>query len=278
MTRTGQTQRDVALRIDGATTIFPIVGDPIAQVKSPALLSANLARRGINAIVIPARVTVADFPTWMEAMQRTLNVGGVIITVPHKVAALGHCGDATDRARFAGSANVLRRGPDGGWFGDNTDGMGFVGGAAHEGFDVAGKRALLVGCGGAGSAIAYEILARGAAFLAIHDADAGRRDRVVARLSERFAGRVGIGGADPSGFEFVANATPMGMREDDPYPVEVDRLDAGQFCGCVITKPEVSPWLERARSAGCGIMPGIGMFNAQADLLVDFLTGGSDAA
>lgn len=268
----------MTITLDGATRIFPIVGDPIAQVKSPGFLSDILQARGVNAVVIPAQVPVADFDLYVRALKKTQNIDGLVITVPHKFAALEQCDSVTERARFAGSVNVMRRLADGTWHGDNTDGMGFADGVAARGFDLAGKRALLVGCGGAGSAIAYEILARGAAHLAIHDADATRRDRVIARLSERFAGQVSAGSADPVGFDFIGNATPMGMREGDPLPVEANKLVAEQFCGCVITKPAISPWLQVAGTKGCGFMPGTAMFEAQAELLVDTLLGTGGAA
>ena len=265
------------VRLDGETRIFPIIGDPIGQVKSPALLTAIMVERGVNAMVIPVHIASADVPVYMDALKRTQNVDGLVITVPHKFAALGHVDLPTERATFAGSCNVMRRLADGRWFGDNTDGKGYMDGVAKEGFDVAGKRVLLVGCGGAGSAIAYEILARDAAYLAIHDADVDRRDRAVARLAERFPGKIGAGSDDPTGFDFIANATPMGMRPDDPYPVEIEKLNAAQFVACVITRPDPSPLVAYARSIGCGTMAGIGMFNAQADILVDVLLGTQDA-
>ncbi|MCB1383216.1 MAG: shikimate dehydrogenase [Notoacmeibacter sp.] len=261
------------VRLDGETRLYPIIGDPIAQVKSPALLTDILVRRGVNALVVPVHVTAADLDVWMAALKRTLNADGLVITVPHKIATLSHCDLPSERAVFAGSCNVMRRLADGRWSGDNTDGQGYLDGIAKEGFDVSGKRALLVGCGGAGSAIAYEILARGAAFLAIHDADTARRDRAIARLETRFPGKVGVGSSDPQGFDLVANATPVGMRAGDPYPVDVSRLASGQFVACVITKPDPSPLIAHARSLGCATMPGTGMFNAQAELLVDSILG-----
>lgn len=125
----------------------------------------------------------------VKALGHVLNVDGALVTVPHKIAALGLCARATERARFARSANVLRKETEG-WFGDNTDGQGFVDGIERAGFAVAGRSALLVGCGGAGSAIALELLERGVALLAIHDTDTIRRDTAIARLSARFPGRV----------------------------------------------------------------------------------------
>lgn len=255
--------------LDGETRLYYIVGDPIAQVKSPPALTAILVERGANALVVPAHVAPADLDAFLAAARATQNVDGIVVTVPHKIAALAFCDEASERARFAGSTNVIRRGADGRWHGDNTDGMGYLDGIAACGFDVAGRTALLVGAGGAGAAIAYEILARGAAHLKVHDIDTARRDRVIARLAERFPGRVAPGDADPTGVDLVANATPLGMREGDPLPVEAAKLVASQFVADVITRPEISPLLVAARRTGCATMPGSGMFEAQARILVD---------
>lgn len=261
------------VRLDGETRLFPIIGDPIGQVKSPAMLTEILVQRGVNALVVPVHVASADVPAYMDALKKTQNVDGLIITVPHKVAALGHCDVPSERAQYSGSCNVMRRLADGRWSGDNTDGQGFMDGVEKEGFSMEGKRALLIGCGGAGSAIAYEILARGAAHLAIHDADSKRRDGVVARLAARFPGKVSAGSADPSGFDFIGNATPVGMKTGDPWPVDVAGLHKGQFVACVITRPDPSPLVAHARALGCATMPGVGMFHAQAELLVDSILG-----
>ncbi|MBP7001519.1 shikimate dehydrogenase [Amaricoccus sp.] len=259
--------------LNGETRLYYIVGDPIAQVKSPPALTAILVERGANALVVPAHVAPADLDAFLAAARVTRNVDGIVVTVPHKIACLAFCDETTERAAFAGSTNVIRRGADGRWRGDNTDGQGYLDGMAARGFDVAGKTALLVGAGGAGSAIAYEILARGAKHLKIHDIDTTRRDRILARLAERFPGRAASGDADPTGVDLVANATPLGMREGDPLPVDATKLVAAQFVADVITRPEISPLLVHARHIGCATMPGAGMFDAQAQLLVDRMLG-----
>lgn len=259
--------------LTGETVLFPIVGDPIGQVKSPELLTRILVARGINGLVIPAHLSAAEYPSFVAAMKAAQNVRGVIATVPHKQATLTLCDFPSERARFAGSVNVMHKRADGCWQGDNTDGQGYLNGVAACGYQIAGKRALLVGVGGAGAAIAYEILARGAAYLALHDADTARRDAAIARLEQRFPGQVGAGSADPTGFDFIGNATPVGMWEGDPLPIEAEKYQSHQFVADCITQPEITPQLAIARAKGCAIMPGLGMFNAQADLLVNAMTG-----
>ncbi|WP_417279050.1 shikimate dehydrogenase family protein [Celeribacter sp.] len=261
------------VELNGETRLYPIAGDPIAQVKSPGLLTGILVARGLNALVPPMHVLPDDYAGFVAMMKQLPNVGGLIATVPHKQATLPLCDHPTERAVFAGSVNVMNKREDGSWQGDNTDGQGYMNGVADCGFDIKDKRALLVGVGGAGAAIAYEILARGAAYLAIHDVDETRRDATIARLSDRFPGKVGVGSADPTGFDFIGNATPVGMREGDPLPIEAEKYEAHQFVADSITKPEITPQLAIAQSKGCAIMPGLGMFNAQADLLVDVMTG-----
>ncbi|BCH26536.1 shikimate dehydrogenase family protein [Mesorhizobium sp. L-8-3] len=256
----------------GSTRLFPVVGDPVAQVRSPDAITRILVDRGLDAVVVPLHVPIADIAELLGALSKVRNVGGVLVTVPHKRATLSLCATTTERAAFAEAVNVLRR-TESGWHGDNTDGLGYVSGIEQEGFTVAGKRALLVGCGGAGSAIALELLERGAALLAIHDVDVSRRDDILARLGVRFPGRVVAGSADPSGFDFVANATPMGMSAGDPPPVDLDKLQPWQFVACVVTKPEVPLLILAARRLGCRTMTGTGMFDAQAETLADFLLG-----
>ncbi|MEH0294818.1 shikimate dehydrogenase [Agrobacterium sp. CCNWLW71] len=256
----------------GATRLFPVVGDPIAQVKSPRILTGILVKRGEDAVVVPMQVTPTDLTGLLDSLKDVHNVDGILVTVPHKRDAYALCSTRTDRADFVEAVNVLSR-TDDGWHGDNTDGIGYLDGIERKGFSIQGRRALLVGCGGAGSAIALEILKRGAAELAIHDIDTARRDGMIAKLRNIFPGRVVAGDTDPACFDLVANATPLGMKPGDPLPIDVSRLRPSQFVACVITKPEVPPLIAEARQRGCRTMIGTDMFAAQAETLVNFLLG-----
>ncbi|RWR29291.1 shikimate dehydrogenase [Sinirhodobacter populi] len=260
------------LRIDGETRFFPIIGHPIGQVKSPSSLSQIMADRDYNGMVVPVHVLPADLPGWLASAKKVANCDGIVITVPHKTPCMDFCDRISPRAKAAGAVNIMiRDGAD--WIGDATDGQGHMDGVAAQGFDVSGKPALLIGAGGAGAAIAYEILARGASELAVHDIDATRRDTLLARLNAAFPGKARIGSTDPRGFILVANATPLGMREGDPLPVQTEYLTAGQFVSDVVTRPAISPLIAAARARGCGTMPGTGMFDAQAVLLAELLMG-----
>lgn len=263
-------QEDPVLTLGGETRVVFIIGDPIAQVKSPQLLSKRFASLGENTVVVPGHVSSEELPQFMVGLETLKNSNGLVITVPHKQAMLAYCARITNRAKYAGSVNVMRR-TNVGWVGDNTDGMGYVNGIRNLGQDIKGKRVLLIGAGGAGCAIGYEFLAQGAAHLAVCDVDEGRATAFVQRLEDAFPNQVSRASNDPTGFDIVSNATPLGMKDGDPLPVDVDKLQATQFAACPITKPEVSPFIAAARAKGCNTMPGIGMFRAQEGLLVEAL-------
>lgn len=254
----------------GATRVVFIVGDPIAQVKSPAGVTALMRERGADAICVPAHVRGDDLADFVRLAGRMPNVDGILVTVPHKLAALPLCATLAARARSIGAANMLRKVPSG-WHGDMCDGEAFVAALRAAGARLAGQRALLVGAGGAGAAIAHALVDAGVAELAVHDADAVRRDALLLRLRGYGGVPVRAGSDDPDGFDVACNATPMGMRDGDPLPIRVDRLAAGAVVGDVVTVPTVPPLVARARARGLSASTGSDMFEQVKLSIVDFL-------
>ena len=257
--------------LTGATRLNVIVGDPIAQVRSPGGVTQAFAERGYDGVLVPAQVAPEDLTVFLDAATKLKNLDGIIVTVPHKFACYQYCTSATERADFIGSANIMRRRPDGKWHGEITDGLGFVGAALAHGVDPKGKRALQVGAGGAGSAIALALIEAGVSELALHDENASRRDALIERLNKRGKGRAMAGSSDPTGFDMICNATPAGMKDGDPLPVDVSKLSRSSYCGCVITKPAVSPFVAAARAKGCVTGTGTEMYEALQGKMVDFL-------
>jgi shikimate dehydrogenase len=262
-------------QLSGETLVVPILGDPIAQVRSPDGITREFAARGRNAVVVPLQISADRLDSLVDGLTPSGSVGGLIATVPHKFGLARHCATLTERARFLGSVNVARRAADGRWHGDQVDGAAYVAAIRANGGDPSGRRVLQVGAGGAGSAIALALLEAGVAELALHDADPARRDTLIDRLQARFPDRAVRGAmstpADPAGFDLVAHATPMGMRPGDPYPVDVEMLGPDTFVADVVTRPAVPALIEAARGIGCGTSTGTDMFAAVAGLIVDFL-------
>jgi shikimate dehydrogenase len=260
-------------RYGGETRIYPIIGDPIAQVKSPVTMTSGFEARGLNAIVVPVHVTPADVDAVVRAFVPVRNVDGIIATVPHKFTAFRHAATATERSRVLGAANLLRRNRDGTWHADMVDGLSFVAAAEANGCRFSGTKALLVGAGGAGSAIGLALLDAGVARLAVHDESAARCSDLLARLEGVHPGKTVAGSADASGYDVVVNATPAGMRDGDPLPVDPATLTSAMFVGDVITAPEVTPLLAAARAKGCRTSTGIEMVKIAVGIQVDFLLG-----
>lgn len=258
-------------KLTGATRVHIIVGDPIAQVKSPYGMTQAFELNGKDAICIPAQVPTKDLKQWFEGISLSRNVDGVIVTVPHKFDCHAFCTTNSERANFLGAVNTIRRNTDGTWHGDMFDGLAYVKAIESKGFELQDKKALLIGAGGAGSAIAHALVLAGVCELAIHDENTGRRDSLIQRLNSLKLGHVKSGSSDPSGFDLAINATPVGMRESDPSPINVDAITLNMFIGCVITAPAVTPLIAAARAKGCTTTTGTEMFAQVRELMVQFL-------
>jgi shikimate dehydrogenase len=261
--------------LNGSTRLYALIGHPIAQVQSPPGVTRAMQARGVNAVMVPVHVEPAGVDALLDALAAVRNLDGVCATIPHKFTAFRHARSASARSRLLEAANVLRRNADGTWHGDMLDGIGMRDAIVAKGCDLAAQRALLVGAGGAGSAIAHDLLDAGVRELAIHDVDAARRDALIARLAPRFGARVRIGADDPAAASLVVNATPMGMRPGDPLPVRREGLVRTTFVADVVTRPEVTPLLEAARAIGSATVTGVEMYEAERDRMVEFWLAGT---
>src|SRR5262249_16862343 len=149
--------------------------------------------RNVNAVCVPIHVTAGDFDAFISAAKRVKNLDGIVITIPHKFAALRHCDETTERARLLGAVNLMHPVAGGRWRGDMTDGVATVSALRKAGCEPRGRHALVAGAGGAGSAVALALIEAGVAMLAIAEVDAERRDRLVAGLSAQKPGAVTAG-------------------------------------------------------------------------------------
>jgi shikimate dehydrogenase len=254
----------------GATRVIFIAGDPIAQVKSPFGVTEALRARGADAIVVPAHVRPEDLRDFLALTQKMPNCDGHCITVPHKFAALAACATLSPAARSIGAVNAMRRNPDGTWHGEMCDGEGYVAGLRKLGCEPQGQAALLVGAGGAGSAIAHALVDAGVARLSVYDADAARLATLIEKLKRYGNVPIAIGSPDAQGFDLAINATPMGMNAADNLPLNIANCAAGMFIGCVVTQPAPTPLIEAARAKGFGTMTGADMFASVCERLVAF--------
>jgi shikimate dehydrogenase len=257
--------------IRGTTRLLALFGDPIAPVKAPMIYNPYFERKGIDAVVVPMGVSPDDYPVALRAVFRVTNTLGALITMPHKLSTVGLLDECSPRVRIAGSCNAVVRRPDGKLFGDLFDGLGFVKGLLRSGFQPSGSRCLVVGAGGVGSAIAAALAAEGAGELAICDMVPAHTEALIARLRQHHP-RIDLraGSNDPSGFDLVVNASPLGMTAGDTLPVDIVRLHATTFVAEVVMKPGVTPLLAAARERGCRTQPGVDMLFEQIPLYLEF--------
>ena len=259
------------MTIRGTTALVAHIGFPTDGFVSPLIYNPYFEQAGIDAAVVPMGCRADDFPAFLRAVFTLTNVRGALITMPHKVTAAALVDEPSEAVRLAGSCNAVRRGPDGWLQGDLFDGEGFVRALESKGWQVEGRRALVIGAGGVGSAIAASLAWAGAASIALTDTQPSAVHGVAERLARHFPSLdLRTDDADPRDRDIVVNATPMGMRPEDPSPVQVDRLSPDAFVGCVITAPAVSPWVAAARARGCKGSVGIDMYQAEQGLMTAF--------
>jgi shikimate dehydrogenase len=191
--------------------------------------------------------------------------------MPHKFAVAAHCATLSETSRLFGAVSVIRRKADGSWHGDSQDGASFVRAQIDQGATVAGARALLIGAGGAGSAIAIALLDAGLGELIVHVIDEGRMASLVRLLNQRNRGMVKAGPPDPTGCDLLCHATNLGMAAGDPLPVAAELLTPGIFVGDVIAGHGETALIRAARHAGCRTATGDDMVRAVQGMMVDYL-------
>ena len=257
--------------IRGTTKLIAHLGYPTESFKAPMIYNPYFASRNIDAIVVPMGCKAPEYPAFLKLLFKLTNIHGALITMPHKVSTIALLDEVLTTAKVAGACNAVRLGADGQLIGDMFDGEGFVRGVLRKGRVVKDARALVVGCGGVGSAIAASLAKAGIGQLTVFDPDARAMDALARRLRTHYP-RLGLvaGSADPSGQDIVANATPLGMKPGDPLPVDVSRIDPGAFVGEVVMAQEITPFLEAARARGCAYQIGMDMLFEQIPAYLDF--------
>lgn len=265
------------LPLTGRTSLFAIIGDPITQAGSPALFNSAFRRRGWPAVLVPMQVKATDLALTLRGLRGVGNLRGLVLTTPHKTAAIGLVDSIGAEARLVGSINAIRCGHDGRWHGENFDGLGCLRGLQAAGHSVAGRRVLVVGTGGAGAAVAAAVAREGAAAIHLHDLDADRAGHVCAALRAAFsAARIVVGLPDLRDVDIVINCTPLGMEGNPGLSVNAEGLNPNMVVGDLVIEPEMTELLQEASSRGCTVHLGRRTLEGQVDSLCNFFEGKLD--
>jgi shikimate dehydrogenase len=257
--------------IRGTTTLIAHIGYPTHTFKSPMIYNPYFEHAGIDAVVVPMGVKAEDFADALRSIFKFTNIRGALITMPHKVTACELVNELSSTAQIAGACNAIVLRPDGTLFGDMFDGAGFVRGVLRKGVKLHGARALVVGTGGVGCAIAASLAAAGVAEIGLFDTHAASAEGVATRLRSHYAAlKVSVGSNDPAGYDLVVNATPMGMNDGDELPMDVSRLAPTTFVGEVVMKAEMTAFLAAAKARGCPVQIGTDMLFEQIPAYLEF--------
>ncbi|MDH7486703.1 MAG: shikimate dehydrogenase [Anaerolineae bacterium] len=268
--------------IDAQTKLLGIIGWPVEHSLSPTMHNAAFAALGLNWVYLPLPVP----PGQVEAALRgllTLGFRGANVTVPHKEAVMPHLDSITEVAQAIGAVNTLVVG-EGRLVGDNTDGAGFLAALQEAGFEPRGRRALVLGAGGAARAVAYALATAGAQVTVLnrtlsrtealiqHLAPAVPPNSLSPRLLDRDALVEEAVRAD-----LLVNATSVGMwpdAEHSPWPDELPLPSHLTVFDLVYNPPETR-LLRQARRAGAQAIGGLGMLVHQGALAFRLWTGHS---
>ncbi len=257
--------------INGHTEVIAHIGFPTHAFKAPMIYNPYFEQQGINALVVPMGCKAEDYPVFLRAIFKLSNIRGALITMPHKVSTLSLVDEVLPAAAIAGACNAVRLGPRGQLQGDMFDGEGFVRGVLRKGFKLQGARVLVAGAGGVGSAIAASLAAAGVAAISLFDMNPAAAEALAGRLRAHYpALEVATGSNDPAGHALVVNATPMGMNEGDPLPMDVSRIAPGTFVGEVVMRTEMTAFLNAARVRGCPVQVGSDMLFEQIPAYLEY--------
>ena len=257
--------------ITGKTKLIAHLGYPTESFKAPMIYNPFFRKHGIDAVVMPLGCKVDDYAAFLPLVFKLSNIHGALVTMPHKVTTVALLDVPSTTVQVAGSCNAIRLGTDGLLIGDMFDGEGFVRGVRRNGRTLVGARVLVVGCGGVGSAIAASLAKAGVAELSLYDPYVPMMDGLAERLRRYYPLlKVITGSSDPANQDVVVNASPLGMKDGDPLPMDVARIAPSTFVGEVVMKAEVTPFLAAARQRGCQFQVGTDMLFEMIPAYLEF--------
>jgi 3-dehydroquinate dehydratase/shikimate dehydrogenase len=246
--------------LSSATIIAAVIGDPIGHSKSPLIHNRALAAAGIDGVYVAFRVPPDALDAFVDAA-RAFGFRGLSVTIPHKEAVQKHVTRLDRSAATIGAVNTLVFEPDGSTAGYNTDEPGALDSIEAAAGSVRGRRAFVLGAGGAAKGIAFGLVWRGAT-VTIANRNRARADELATALggdvvewSERHA----------VPHDVLVNCTSLGMHpkvEDTPF--DAPSLRPGTTVFDTVYNPQETRLLREAQARGCRVIVGTEMFVRQA--------------
>lgn len=271
--------------VDGRTQLAGLIGWPVEHSLSPAIHNAAYEDLGLNWVYVPLPVREGHDLVRVVAALRALPFVGFNVTMPYKRVMAGLCDQVAAAAQLAGSVNTVHH-VDGKLIGYNTDGRGLTESLRLEaGFEPQGKRAVIIGTGGAAGAALVGLVLERVTHVTLAGRDVEQAEFMIENIGDRARGTsaeaVELGAAAREAVEaadLVINATPLGMKADDTLPVPAEWLQPGQVVADMVYRPVVTPLMQAAGARGAKPVGGLGMLVAQAAIAIEIWNSGTQAA
>jgi len=253
-----------------------VFGCPVDENPTIALQEAAFQAAGLNFRYLTLLVKPEDLADAFRGM-RAMNFRGINLTVPHKVAALNYVDVESQEVRLIGATNTIVN-DSGKLTAYNTDGKGFVTGILKRGVNLAGKKIVLLGAGGAARAIAVECALAGVQEMTIINRDVSRGEGLCQLLNEKTACRAEFvrwaGTARIPACDILINATSIGLYPDPNCPdIRYEDIAPGMIVQDVIPNPADTLFLKKAREKGATALDGLGMLVEQGAIGFKLWTG-----
>lgn len=250
-------------RISGHTKLYGLIGSPVGHSGSPAMYNYSFARTGVDAAYLAFDIPLDQLESGVNAL-KTLGVAGFNVTMPDKTAITGLLDEISPAAKLIGACNTVTVDENGKLTGHNTDGIGFIRNLSEHGVTVEGKRIVLLGAGGAATAIAVQAALDGAAELSIFNGADGfyaNAELTVKKLEEAVPGcKTSIARLDDekaletavSACDILINATRVGMKPLDGESLIPARLLRKEMAVAdTVYNPKKTKLILDAEQAGC---------------------------
>jgi len=266
--------------VSGKTRICGLIGDPVEHSMSPAMQNAAFQELALDYIYVPFRVKSTELGQAIAGM-RALNIRGLNVTVPHKVAVVQFLDKLDPLAEKIGAVNTIFN-DDGVLTGYNTDATGFLQALLAREIEPAGKRAVILGAGGAARAIAFILAERGATLLILNRAlELDWAKDLASRISQTFAQEVKALELSRKNLavvlkkaDILVNATSVGMIpliNETPVPGDLLRPDLIVYD--IVYNPMKTRLLREAEAVGASTISGVDMLVWQGALAFEKWTG-----
>jgi len=255
-------------------SLFFCIGDPVVGNPTEHMVNYAFKALGFPGRYLTCRVTKEELAPALWGL-RALGFAGGNVTAPHKQTVLQYLDDLSESALLCKAVNCITRKSDGTYYGDNTDGKGFLQSLTERNLSVKNKKVVILGSGGAASAIAVELVLAKAAEVVLVNRTEERSRTLAKRLSgisstvlsvDRWVGTYTI----PSDAEVVVQATSVGLFTPTAcVDVDFSKRNSSLIACDVVFNPVRTLFLLRAQEAGCTTVDGLGMLVNQGRLAIE---------